>query len=142
MSDPAFLPEREPPLRSRPFMVLAAGLATAGLLALALHLGHWAFAARSASLHQRRLERLLEQKPYLEQVVAALRDDGMIAAGEARNAGALRDLIARWGGGKSQEIEEQGQRWSLTRVFTAEGAVYFLFFDDQEQMRGFVFANR
>lgn len=142
MSDREILSSPLPSRRLRPLMLVGGAAVTAALLGLALYLGAWAFAARSASLHERRLSRLLEQKPHREQVAEALRAEGMRLVGEARSPAELAPLVERWGAARRAAILDRTRPWPLTSVFTTDGVAYFLSFDSQDQLRAFAFSVR
>jgi hypothetical protein len=124
-------------------MMLGAALVTAGLLGLALHLGEWAFRARSTSIHEGRLQKLLDLRPapLRGQVEQGLSDDGMTQAGTARSPGELMALAERWGRRKRGEIVEEGSRRALTEVFQGNGVVYILYFDGDDGLAGFTFVG-
>ncbi len=120
-------------------MLAAAVLVATGLLTLALYLGAWAYGYRSASLHERRLAKVVGQKATEEQVTAALQAEGMRLVGTAKAPEDLRDLARRWGGEKELEILERGKSSGRTLVFASEGLVYFLYFGRNGKLAAYTY---
>jgi hypothetical protein len=126
-----------PPKRAIAFG--AATVVTAVLVALALYLGHWAYQTRSGTIHHGRLQRMLEQKPTPDQVVAGLEAEGMRTEGIAGGDG-VKELADRWGGRHRDAILAQAARAAVVYVFAGDGYVYFVFFD-QGKMVDFTFVS-
>jgi hypothetical protein len=124
-------------------MMLGAAIVTAGLLGLALYLGEWAFRARSASIHEGRLRKLVDLKPppLRGQVDQGLADDGMTQVGTARSPGELTTLAERWGRRKRGEIVDERSHRALTEVFQGNGVVYVLYFDGDDRLSGYTFVG-
>jgi hypothetical protein len=120
-------------------MLGAAAFVTAALLAVALYMGDWAYGTRSSSLHERRLTRMLEEKPHRDALSHALRDEGMIEVASAKAPSELAEVARRWGGTKRDEVLAKGGRWPLTLVFSGNGMVYLLYFDEKGQVRDYTF---
>lgn len=127
--------------RRAAFLALAVAV-TAVLGGLALWLGAWGFDYRRGSLHYGRLERLLERKPHLDQVVQALRDEGSPLVAAPEDQGALRAEAAHRAGSRASEVIEKSRRYRHTRVFLAADMVYFIYFDDAGVMRDFTCVSR
>jgi hypothetical protein len=113
---------------------------TMGLLAFLL--GAWGYDARRFNQHNGRLQRLLEQKPTLPQVVEGLEKDGSPQVAAADGPAELERIAAERGGNSAGEILQRGRRWARTRVFAAADMLYFLFFDAEGVMRDFVLVSR
>jgi hypothetical protein len=120
------------------FAAIAAGL-TVVLLGLSLWLGAWAFQTRSMRLHHERLERLLEKSPRLEQVSQGIQVEGGVLLASPAGVEELSRIAVR-AGDRAADVLEMGARWPAVRVFQVGDAVYFLFFDGDGVMRGFVLA--
>jgi hypothetical protein len=118
-------------------MAGAAALTLGGLLG-ALWLGSWAFDMRRYAQHVGRLERLLQKQPPLPLVVQAFEEEGTPLVGKADSLAELRDLAARLAPARDAEVLEKGRPWARTRVFRAPDMLYFIFFDGEDVMRGFV----
>jgi len=114
---------------------------TGGAFTLALVLGAFSFEARRAASHRRRLDRMLQQTPLLEQVTAGLADDGSPLIAAPQDGGALEQAVRRWGSDRAEEIRSKARRWPITRVFQAGDMVYFIFFDASQRMRDFTYVN-
>ena len=118
-------------------MAGAAALTLGGLLG-ALWLGSWAFDVRRYTQHVGRLERLLQKQPPLPLVVQALEEEGTPLVGKADSLAELRDLAPRLARARATEVLEKGRPWPRTRVFRTADMLYFIFFDGEGVMRGFV----
>jgi hypothetical protein len=120
-------------------------LASAGLvltsvgLTGALLFGNLYYEFRRAVLHERRLYGILEQKPTLYQVTEGLREKAPLLA-SPESAEELESLASKWPS-KRDEIIEKGATWSLTRVFNAGDMIYFIYFDEEEIMKGFTYVD-
>lgn len=135
-SDPGT--EREGNRSGRRLVVLLLSLVLAGVpLSLALFLGGWAYDYRRLSLHQGRLERLLERQPQVALVEAALEAEGAALVAAPASEARLAEVVGYWGGGRSEEILRKGRAWPLVRVFQLGDVVYVLYFDADGVMRGF-----
>jgi hypothetical protein len=142
MTDLELLPAISTPRRTTLAITAGAAVITAALLSLALFLGNWAFKARSASLHERRLSRAIEQKAQRWQMAEALRAEGMTEVGQARSTAELAPMVERWGAGKRAEILDHARGWPLASVFRTDSVAYFLFFDEGDRLRAFSFVAR
>jgi hypothetical protein len=133
----------EPPDRGKRAAVIAGGiLGTALLVGLAMSLGSWGFRYRSASLHEGRLERLVERQPRIEQVVEALLAEGATPLAAPAGEAELRGLADGQGGSRAAEILDKGRRHARTRAFRAGDAVYVLYFDADGVLRDFTCLTR
>ena len=118
--------------------MLAISLVLAGVpLSLALFLGDWAYDYRRLSLHQGRLERLLEREPHVAQVEAGLEAEGASLLAAPASETRLDEVVALWGGARSEEIRRQGREWPQLRVYRVSDVVYVLYFDAAGVMRAF-----
>jgi hypothetical protein len=115
--------------RQRVAIVSIALLVTSLTCLLALLLGSWAYHVRLLTGHQGRLDRLLAQKPDVDQVTQALEGEKSPLLASATGSGDLEKAIALWGRQRAGEIRIKAGRSAQTRVFRAGEVVYFLFFD-------------
>ena len=120
---------------------VTAGLAIAvvGLL-IALYLGVFGYDIRRTTLHEGRLQGVLEQEPTLRQVVVGLQEKAPLVA-SPQGERELEEWLAKWGDQKKDEILQKSRQWPITRVFDAGDMIYFIFFDEKEIMRDFVYIN-
>ena len=130
--------ERE---RNKKLLVLAVtiglALAAAGLV-VALILGVYGYQIRRTTLHESRLQGVLDQEPTLYQVVEGLKEKApLIAAPEGKEE--LAQWVSKWGDQKRDEILTKGRTWPIVRIFDAGDMFYFIYFDEQEIMRDFVY---
>jgi hypothetical protein len=121
----------------RALVFVAAVPITVGILALALGLGSWAFGHRRATLHHGRLQRLTEQHPARTRVEAGILAEGGRLVDQASSSAELRVVAARWAPGSENAVITTGSRFRTTRVALVGGMVYFLFFDDKDELRDF-----
>jgi hypothetical protein len=53
----------------------------------------------------------------------------------------LRRVVAERGKDRGSDILEKGRRYAKTRVHLAGDVVYFLFYDDKDVLRDYVFVS-
>ena len=132
--------ERE---RNKKLLVLAVtiGLTLAAVgLVIALTLGVYGYHVRRMTLHQARLQGVLDQEPTLYQVVAGLKEKApLIASPEGEEE--LAQWVSKWGDQKRDEILTKGRTWPIVRLFEAGDMIYFIFFDEEKIMRDFVYVD-
>jgi len=132
--------ERE---RNKKLLVLAVtiGLTLAAVgLVIALTLGVYGYHVRRMTLHQARLQGVLDQEPTLYQVVAGLKEKApLIASPEGEEE--LAQWVSEWGDQKRDEIHTKGRTWPIVRLFEAGDMIYFIFFDEEKIMRDFVYVD-
>ena len=132
--------ERE---RNKRLLVLAItiglALAAAGLV-IALILGVSGYHVRRITLHDSRLQGVLDQEPTLYQVVEGLKEKApLIASPEGEEE--LAEWVSKWGDHKRDEILTKGRTWPIVRIFEAGDMVYLIFFDEEKIMRDFVYVD-
>lgn len=132
--------ERE---RNKKLLVLAAtiglALAAAGLV-IALLLGIYGYQVRRMSLHEARLQGVLDQEPTLYQVVEGLKEKApLITSPEEEEE--LAQWVSEFGDQKRDEILTKGRTWPIVRIFDAGDMIYFIYFDEDEIMRDFVYVD-
>src|SRR3989304_2759108 len=107
---------------------VTAGLAIAVVgLVIALYLGVFGYDVRRMTLHEAPLHGGLREKAPL------------VASPQSEEE--LEEWLAKWGDQKKDEILQKGRQWPITRIFDAGDMIYFIFFDEKEIMRGFVYIN-
>jgi hypothetical protein len=127
--------------RKRAVAITGAAAVTAALVALALYLGGWAHETRRTSLHEARLQHLVDAKPHEDQVMAALEQEGMRAVEKARTPVDVATLASHWGGPHYDAVVDAGSAAALTRAFTGSGYTYILYFDKSGTLIGFTFVG-
>jgi hypothetical protein len=132
MSELGLLPPPPPRAGNRALAILVAALATAGLLAIALYWGSWAYAQRQRSLHEQRLAHLVEKKPRWDAVSQALRDEGMLPVTPAEEE-AIRARA---------EVVAKSRRWPTTLAFASRDYVYVLYLDSQQILKDATYVAR
>ena len=113
-------------------------LTGAGLLG-ALYFGELYYDFRRNVLHDKRLNGILGEEPTLYQVTKGLEEKAPLVACPSDGT-ELKKLATRWSD-KTVEILEKGARWTLTRVYDAGDMTYFIYFDQQDVMRDFVYVD-
>jgi hypothetical protein len=126
---------------SRP--VVIAGSIVLASLALygAFWLGAWAFDVRRFTTHNSRLRRLVEQHPSMDRVTQGLQDEGSRLVAAPATEDELKRVVAERGKDRGPAILEKGRRYAKTRVHLAGDVVYFLFYDDKDVLRDYVFVS-
>jgi hypothetical protein len=117
--------------------VLVASLALYG----AFWLGAWAFDLRRFSTHDTRLKRLVQQHPSMDRVTRGLQDEGSRLVAAPATEEELERVVAELGKDRGPAILEKARRYSKTRVHVAGDVVYFLFYDDDDVLRDYVFVS-
>jgi hypothetical protein len=123
--------------------VVIAGSVIVASLALygAFWLGAWAFDVRRFTTHNNRLRRLVEQHPSMDRVTRGLQDEGSRLVAAPATEEDLRRVVAERGKDRGSDILEKGRRYAKTRVHLAGDVVYFLFYDDKDVLRDYVFVS-
>jgi hypothetical protein len=123
--------------------VVIAGSVIVASLALygAFCLGAWAFDVRRFTTHNNRLRRLVEQHPSMDRVTRGLQDEGSRLVAAPATEEDLRRVVAERGKDRGSDILEKGRRYAKTRVHLAGDVVYFLFYDDKDVLRDYVFVS-
>jgi hypothetical protein len=94
-----------------------------------------AYHQREIGRHRDTLQRLLERKPTVAQVEAAL---GLAPYRVAKPKDA-KELAGIWTNplNSATEVEQKVGKWSETRIYLKSPMVYFVYFDAQGVMRDF-----
>jgi hypothetical protein len=124
-------------------LVLAGAFAvTAMTLVLALVLGSLAFDYRRHSQHDIRLHRVLEQHPSIERLTQGLEEEGSPLLAAPGTAADVERTIVELGRDRGPELRQKAKRWRHLRVFAAADMLYFVFFDEEGEMRDFTLVCR
>jgi len=135
-------PDERPTIVRRVLVFGGAFVVTAVTLGLALGLGSLGFDFRRFTQHERRMRRVLEQQPSIEQLTQGLADDGSPLLASPDSPDETARVIAELGDDRSAELREKAARWGHLRVYTASDMLYFVFFDDEGVMRDFTLVSR
>ena len=126
---------------SRPVVIAGSILVASLALYGAFWLGAWAFDVRRFTTHSNRLRRLVEQHPSIDRVTRGLQDEGGRLVAAPATEEELKRVIAERGKDRGPEILEKARRYPKTRVHVAGDMVYFLFYDDDDVLRDYVFVS-
>jgi hypothetical protein len=125
------------------FWIVVGALAIAlGTLILALLLGAAGFDFRRYTVHQRRMQKVLQQQPTAERLTRGLADEGTVLLAVAATRDAVNGEASARGGSRAAEIREKGTRHAETRVYQAGDMLYFVYFDAAGVMRDFTCVSR
>ena len=120
-------------------VVVGSLLVTAGLVALVLSLGSWAFHTRRFLFHERRLARLLEEHPTASDVSAALlAEPGNWPIVAPPSEEDLAALIGQWSPGAVPEVLAKRRMAREVRIFGVGEMVYVVFFDAEGRLQSYV----
>jgi hypothetical protein len=131
-------PREEASGGARAVAALGGVLVTGALVLLVLSLGSWAFVHREGTLHVGRLERLVEKHPRGEDVRAGLEAEGSSLLGQADGATGLRALVRRVTPANEAAVVGRGAHAEHSRAFRSGPYVYWLFFDAEDRLTGFL----
>jgi hypothetical protein len=126
----------------RVWILAGAFVVTAAILVLALGLGSLGFDIRRYPLHDRRMQRVLEQHPTVEQLTQGLADDGSPLIADARTPAEIDRVIAAHGDDRGAALREKARKWDRLRVYAAGDMLYFVFFDRGGIMQDFALVSR
>ena len=124
------------------WIVVGALAATLGTLTLALLLGAAGFDFRRYTVHQRRMQKVLQQQPTAERLTRGLADEGTVLLAVAATGDAVNGEASARGGNRAAEIRAKGTRHAETRVYQAGDMLYFVYFDAAGVMRDFTCVSR
>lgn len=123
---------------------MAIGIAatvTIGGLGGALYVGTLGYDVRRSHMHEARLKNILSQTPTVYQVTEGLKEKAPLAL-VVKEKTDLEKAVTRWGADKVAEIRDKAGSWPQLRVYEAGDMVYFIFYDDGDIMRDFVYVSR
>ena len=139
---PAFDEDRYDPLKpNRRAMVLGFAAAVAiGGLGAALYVGNLGYDVRRNNMHHSRLKNILVQTPTVYQVTEGLKEKAPLAL-VVEGRVDLEQAVSRWGADKANEIRDKAGEWPQLRVYTAGDMMYFIYFDEGNVMRDYVYVS-
>ena len=145
--EPRFLPPEDEiqaadPRAARRRMIFIGASALVGVAGLvtALVLGTVGYDVRRTNMHEARLKRILVQNPTVYQVTEGLKEKAPLVSIVETEAD-LEDALERWAGDRRPAITEKAKRFPQLRVFAAGDMMYFIFFDDGNVMRDYVYVS-
>lgn len=127
------------PKRRAVIMGVAASVTVTGLGA-ALYVGKLGYDVRRNNLHDSRLKSILVQTPTVYQVTEGLKEKAPLAL-IVESPRDLDEATSRWGGDKATEIRAKASEWPQLRVYAAGDMIYFVYFDDADIMRDYVYVS-
>lgn len=139
---PAFDEDRhEAPKPKRRAMALgvAASITLAGLGA-ALYVGSLGYDVRRGHMHEARLKNILSQTPTVYQVTEGLKEKAPLAL-VVEGHQDLERAVSEWGADKASAIRGKASEWPQLRVYAAGDMMYFIYFDDGNIMRDYVYVS-
>ena len=139
---PAFDPTRHDgprPKRRAIIMGVAATVTVTGL-GVALYVGKLGYDVRRNNLHDSRLKHILVQTPTVYQVTEGLKEKAPLVL-VVEDGVDLEEAMNRWGGEKTREIRDKAVEWPQLRVYAAGDMMYFVFFDEADIMRDYVYVS-
>jgi len=139
---PAFDEDRHEPLKpKRRAIVLgfAAAVTISGLGA-ALYVGKLGYNVRRNNMHDARLKHILVQTPTVYQVTEGLKEKAPLAL-VVEGRVDLEQALSDWGADKADEIRDKAGEWPQLRVYAAGDMMYFIYFDEGNVMRDYVYVS-
>lgn len=139
---PAFDEDRHERLKPKSHAVvlgIAATVTIAGLGA-ALYVGGLSYDVRRNNMHDSRLKHILVQTPTVYQVTEGLKDKApltLVVGGRVD----LEEALSQWGADKVDEIRNKAGEWAQLRVYAAGDMMYFIYFDEGNVMRDYVYVS-
>ena len=139
---PAFDEDRYEPLKpKRRALVLGfAATVTLGGLGAALYVGTLGYDVRRNNRHDSRLKNILVQTPTVYQVTEGLKEKAPLAL-VVEGQVDLEQALSRWGADKADEIRDKAGEWPQLRVYAAGDMMYFIYFDEGNVMRDYVYVS-
>jgi hypothetical protein len=123
-------------------VVMVAGgslLATAALVAVVFSMGSWAYHTRRFLSHERRLDRVIEQRPTAADLsTALLAEPGTQAIAVPRSGEEIAALVDQWSPRQTEEVLAKRRTARDLRIFAVGDMVYFLFFDGEGRLQAYV----
>jgi len=138
----AFAEREVDPARKKRGVVVSgvAGFITVAGLGAALYFGTLGYDVRRTQMHNRRLRGILVQTPTVYQVTEGLKEKAPLV-NVIESPAELDAAITRWGSRKEAEIRDKAGDWPQLRVFAAGDMMYFIYFDDDDVMKDYVYVT-
>ena len=131
--------ESSPPKRVAIALGVAAAVTIAGL-GTALYLGKLGYDVRRKNQHDTRLRRILVQTPTVYQVTAGLREKApLVAIVETEED--LERAVSTWAPEHAADIIGKARQWPQLRLYAAGDMIYFIYFDETDIMRDYVYVS-
>ncbi len=131
--------ESSPPKRVAIALGVAAAVAIAGF-GTALYLGKLGYDLRRTNRHDTRLRRILVQTPTVYQVTEGLKEKApLVAIVESEDD--LERAVSTWGSEHTEEIVVKARQWPQLRIYAAGDMIYFIYFDETNIMRDYVYVS-
>ncbi len=139
---PAFDENRYEPLKpNRRALVLGfAAAVTVGGLGTALYLGRLGYDVRRNNMHDARLKNILVQTPTVYQVTEGLKEKAPLEL-VVEGGVDLEQALSQWGADKAGEIRDKAGEWPQLRVYAAGDMMYFIYFDEGNVMRDYIYVS-
>ncbi len=118
---------------------VAAAVAIAGL-STALYLGKLGYDVRRKKLHDTRLRRILVQTPTVYQVTEGLKEKAPLVA-IVESDEDLERVVSTWASEHVEEIIDKAHQWPQLRLYAAGDMIYFIYFDETNIMRDYVYVS-
>lgn len=139
---PAFDETRhdKPKPKRRAMAVGVASTVTVLGLGLALYVGTLGYDVQRQQRHDSRLKNILSQTPTIYQVTEGLKEKAPLAL-VVKGQDDLELAVSQWGAGKANEIRDKAKAWPQLQVFDAGDTVYFIYFDDSDVMKDYIYVS-
>ena len=131
--------ERLKPKRRAVVLGFAAAV-TIGGLGAALYVGRLGYDVRRNNMHDSRLKNILVQTPTVYQVTEGLKEKAPLAL-VVEGQVDLEQALSQWGADKVDEIRDKAGDWPQLRVYAAGDMMYFIYFDEGNVMRDYVYVS-
>ena len=118
---------------------VAAAVAIAGL-GTALYLGKLGYDVRRKNLHDTRLRRILVQTPTVYQVTEGLKEKAPLVA-IVESDEDLERAVSTWASDRVEDIMGKARQWPQLRLYAAGDMIYFIYFDETNIMRDYVYVS-
>ena len=118
---------------------VAAAVAIAGL-GTALYLGKLGYDVRRKNLHDTRLRRILVQTPTVYQVTEGLKEKAPLVA-IVESDEDLERAVSTWASDRVEDIMGKARQWPQLRLYAAGDMIYFIYFDEANIMRDYVYVS-
>lgn len=139
---PAFDESRHeaPKPKRRAIVIGIAALVTVAGLGAALFVGTLGYDVGRNNRHDSRLKKILVQKPTVYQVTEGLKEKAPLAL-VVDGPSDLEQAVSQWGANKAEEIRDKAGEWPQLRVYAAGDMMYFIYFDEANIMRDYVYVS-
>jgi len=126
--------------RRRALVLGFAAAVTIGGLGTALYVGRLGYDVRRNNMHGSRLKNILVQTPNVYQVTEGLKEKAPLAL-VVEGRVDLERALSQWGADKAGEIRDKAGEWPQLRVYAAGDMMYFIYFDEGDVMKDYVYVS-